>query len=274
VIKIEGYIKLFRHIIDNPIYTKSPLYLKVFERLILEANHKCIRIPYNKITKLIKRGEKLTSIRQISEWVAWYERGILRSPNPKTISEILNWLVENNMIEIYNKGNTQVTVKNGKKQNESNNRETHYNIVNYCIYQSKEHDESNSQVTTKFPTKINEGIQQLDTNKNVKNKKNVKNNISNEILYGEFQKVKLTTEEYEKLLKLLKNQTQEYIDRLDGYIASKGVKYKSHYATILNWHRKDEKDKEGKNAEHNGDNGKYEIKADGNKYDKWGNIIF
>jgi hypothetical protein len=57
--------------------------------------------------------------------------------------------------------------------------------------------------------------------------------------YGEFENVLLTVEEYEKLLNTLGNQTQSYIDRLDGYIASKGVKYKSHYATILNWWRKD-----------------------------------
>ena len=29
------------------------------------------------------------------------------------------------------------------------------------------------------------------------------------------------------------------IDSLDGYIASRGDKYKSHYATILNWERMD-----------------------------------
>jgi predicted phage replisome organizer len=61
--------------------------------------------------------------------------------------------------------------------------------------------------------------------------------------YGEFSNVKLTIEEYQKLINLLGTQTQSYIDRLDGYIASKGAKYKSHYATILNWYRKDEKDR-------------------------------
>ena len=30
-----------------------------------------------------------------------------------------------------------------------------------------------------------------------------------------------------------------YIEKLSSYIASKGKKYKSHYATILNWSRKD-----------------------------------
>ena len=174
---MDGWIKLYREIVNKDIYVQPPLYLKVFERLVMEANRSCKRIPYNKGTKLIKRGERLTSIRQIAEWVGWYERGIFKIPNPKTISDILVWLAKKEMVEIYNKNscyvnyesNSQVTVKNGKRQNKSNTQETHYNIVNYCIYQSKEGDESNNQVTVKFPAKINEGIQQLDTNKKGKN---------------------------------------------------------------------------------------------------------
>ncbi len=148
-----GYIKLHRIIVTKDIYLKPPLYLRVFERLIIEANHRCKRIDYGKGTKLIKRGERLTSIRQIAEWVGWYERGIFRTPNPKTIAEILNWLIKKEMIEIYNKGNSQ---------------ETHYNIVNYCIYQAADDNESNSQVTVNGAVRK----QQTDTNKNVKNVNN------------------------------------------------------------------------------------------------------
>ena len=54
--------------------------------------------------------------------------------------------------------------------------------------------------------------------------------------YGELEHVKLTEEEYSKLLsKLGENSTIELIFELDTYIGSKGVKYKSHYATLLNW---------------------------------------
>lgn len=58
--------------------------------------------------------------------------------------------------------------------------------------------------------------------------------------YGEFSKVLLTDEEYQKLAeRLSKSSTDSYIGQLDSYIASKGVSYKSHYVTILNWARKD-----------------------------------
>lgn len=57
--------------------------------------------------------------------------------------------------------------------------------------------------------------------------------------YGEFKNVLLTPEEYAKLEK---SNLLTYIDKLSSYIASKGKKYKSHYATILNWSRDDKKD--------------------------------
>lgn len=155
---MKGFIKLHRDIVNSDIYQMPPLYLRVFERLLLEANHEDAYIPYREkstnITgkKLIKRGERLTSIRHISEWVGWYERGIFKVPNPKTITTILDWLTQNNMIQIYNQGNRQ---------------ETHYNIVNYCVYQDNTSDESNTQVTEKK--------QSTDINKNDKNVKNDKN---------------------------------------------------------------------------------------------------
>ena len=53
--------------------------------------------------------------------------------------------------------------------------------------------------------------------------------------YGEFQHVKLTDEEYEKLEKRLGQRACKlYIDKLDLYIEQFGKdKYKSHYATML-----------------------------------------
>jgi len=142
--RTNGHVKLHRAITISPIYTKPPLYLRVFERLILEANWRCKRIPFGKGTLLIKRGECLTSIRQIADWVAWYERGVLRTPNPKTIHEILDWLIGENMIEMVDRSNSQVT---------------HYNVVNYCEYQSQEAIE------------VTEGKQSLDTNNNINKEK-------------------------------------------------------------------------------------------------------
>lgn len=54
--------------------------------------------------------------------------------------------------------------------------------------------------------------------------------------YGEFQNVLLTKEEYRKLEK---SNLLPYIEKLSSYMASKGKRYKNHYATILTWSRKD-----------------------------------
>lgn len=56
--------------------------------------------------------------------------------------------------------------------------------------------------------------------------------------YGEYNNVLLTDEEYQKLSAEY-SDLAERIERLSSYVASTGKKYKSHYATIRNWARKD-----------------------------------
>lgn len=56
--------------------------------------------------------------------------------------------------------------------------------------------------------------------------------------YGEYSNVLLSDEELEKLRAEISN-VNDYIERLSSYIASTGKVYKSHYATIRNWYRKD-----------------------------------
>ena len=82
------------------------------------------------------------------------------------------------------------------------------------------------------------GIPQVDTGKDrLELDKNNKKEINKEkSKYGEFNNVMLTEEEYAKLEK---SNLLPYIEKLSSYIASKGKKYKSHYATILNWSRKE-----------------------------------
>jgi hypothetical protein len=63
-------------------------------------------------------------------------------------------------------------------------------------------------------------------------------NIKSKTRYAD--KVNLTTEEYEKLVKQFGEvQTKEKIERLSLYKCSTGRTYSSDYFTILNWHRKD-----------------------------------
>lgn len=56
--------------------------------------------------------------------------------------------------------------------------------------------------------------------------------------HGEYNNVLLTDDELEKLKDEFPDWEQR-VDRLSSYVASTGKSYKSHYATIRNWARKD-----------------------------------
>lgn len=64
--------------------------------------------------------------------------------------------------------------------------------------------------------------------------------------YGEFNNVLLTDDEHDKLKERFPYDLAKRIERLSGYVASTGKKYKSHYATIINWAKKDKETAKGK----------------------------
>ena len=70
--------------------------------------------------------------------------------------------------------------------------------------------------------------------------------------YGEMDNVLLNDSEMEKLKDKFPNDYEERIDKLSLYIAQKGKKYKSHYATILSWARRD--DKQGQTSKNGSQN--------------------
>lgn len=57
--------------------------------------------------------------------------------------------------------------------------------------------------------------------------------------HGEYSNVLLTDEELDKLKAEYPGDWQARINKLSEYIASTGKAYKSHYATIRSWARKD-----------------------------------
>ena len=62
--------------------------------------------------------------------------------------------------------------------------------------------------------------------------------------YGEFQNVRLKEEEFEKLKAKFPTDYKDRIEALSVYMRSRGKTYKDHYATILNWARKEQKEKD------------------------------
>lgn len=65
--------------------------------------------------------------------------------------------------------------------------------------------------------------------------------------YGEFGNVKMTTAEFEKFVQAVgAERANALIEELSSYLASSGKRYKSHYATLLNWGRRKDKESEPK----------------------------
>ena len=96
--------------------------------------------------------------------------------------------------------------------------------------------QGNTQGNTQVNTQVN--TQTVPLNKLNKTKQDKKEKNIKKEKYGQLQNVALTAEEFEKL-KAEYPDYEERIERLSLYIGSKGDKYKSHYATIKNWARKD-----------------------------------
>jgi hypothetical protein len=62
-------------------------------------------------------------------------------------------------------------------------------------------------------------------------------------ILGEFKNVHLSEDELQKLNSSLgKEKAEDLIERLSSYMVSSGKGYNSHYATLLNWSRKDQKE--------------------------------
>lgn len=96
-------------------------------------------------------------------------------------------------------------------------------------------------------TEIDKGcvqsVSKMDTQISIDKNRLDKNSIGKEKrAHGFFANVLLTDDEMQKLAVEIPNY-EDYIERLSHYIESSGKKYKSHYATILSWHRKDDEEK-------------------------------
>lgn len=152
-----GWISIHRKIQDNLIWNDKP-----FNRgaawidLLLLANHEDRQVLFNGNAIQVKRGEKITSLRQLSERWGW---------SITKVKKFLNLLNEEKMISY-----------------KSDSKKTVYSIVNYEVYQDNENTKSNTEITLKEnrnKAEINQKeIKKKQTimNNNINNLNNVNNN--------------------------------------------------------------------------------------------------
>lgn len=204
-----GWIKLYRQIRESSIWDDD----EPFDRrsawidLLMMVNHEDKRILFNGKMITVKAGQKITSVRKLSDRWKWSKDKTLR---------FLMLLESENMI----------TKKSDYKR-------TLLTIVNYGKFQgSCDTDKDSDKDTHKDTDK--------DTHKpqtrNIRNKEIKKKNI-----YGANQNVLLSDDELSKLKEHFPNDYLKRIDDLSYYIASTGKAYKSHYMTLENWARKESK---------------------------------
>ena len=123
----------------------------------------------------------------------------------------------------------------------------HWRINNYLRsdrYKETTYIEEKAELTVEDNgsyTKNNDGIpvgipmvDQCDTQNSI-GKDSIEKNI-----YGEFKNVRLKEEEFEKLKAKFPTDYKDRIEALSVYMRSRGKTYKDHYATILNWARKEQ----------------------------------
>lgn len=95
----------------------------------------------------------------------------------------------------------------------------------------------------------NDGL--LENIENQSNNNDTKKEPENKAVkhkHGEYNNVLLTDEELEKIKALFPGDWQERIERLSEYVASTGKRYKSHYATIRSWARRNGNNSNGGKA--------------------------
>lgn len=207
----EGYIKLYRKMMKWGWYTDTNAKCVFLHLLFLAQYEACF---YRGVK--LDVGQAVTSIREIAT-----QTGI----SVQSVRTALDHLKSTQEITHLPHGKFSV-----------------FTVKNYSEYQG-DNTTSNNQVTQNQHSANTDPYIKKSRSQEIKNIK--EKNISIEILkkkFGEFENVMLTGEEHEKLVDSLGDiGAKEYIERLSSYLAQSGRRYRSHYATLLNWWRKDGK---------------------------------
>jgi hypothetical protein len=238
---VAGYIKDHRKELESDIWLMPPLYHRAWQWLKYNVNHSDNEIPMRDGSRmLIKRGQRLTSVRDIAKGISWYEGKKYKEPNPKTISAILDWMIKTNMILI--------------TRGQSNREYTLITLINYEVYNEKE-SQGNSKVTPD-----GEGREQLaDINNNDKEllkndkKKTLKDytpefdefwnvyprKISKSVAFTKWKKI-IKTESFDFLMQCVSNYAKEcemkktadeYIKHPSTFLEKE--RYKDYYLLVI-----------------------------------------
>jgi len=219
---MEGWIKLHREIMDSQVF-KNPNINKVWIYCLCSASSKPFDAVVGSQTIHLKEGQFVFGVLKASEIL-----DIPKSSLHRYMSKLKEW---------------------GCISIRPTNKYSVVTVLNWNLYQG-----SVAKVGNKKSYKSVGNHRGLgDKTSKVGSKWEADGNIQEykediyKAEYGEFNNVLLTDAEYKKLREKFPDTYNDWIERLSTYVESSGRKYKSHYATILNWVRKEANDKRGDN---------------------------
>ena len=148
-----GWISIHRKIQQSDIWLDKEPFDKrsAWIDLIMMANHEDKQILFNGKFIEVKRGEKITSLKQLSDRWRW---------STGKVKRFLNLLESGSMIELKTK-----------------RRYTSYKVVNYNVYQNEDIDKRNKD-ETKSKRSRNEDETKTETNNNINNELIMNNNTT------------------------------------------------------------------------------------------------
>ncbi len=222
--KNKGWISLYRSIQDHWLYKEKRKFSK-FEAwidLLLEANHKDNRFPLGNEIVECKRGQLVTSIRQLCDRWRW--------SNTKVVN-FLKLLQDDKMITYFSDTKkTVITIENYNDYQDVNDRETYQKRRNNDAITTRKHTNNNDNNDN------NDNKSSSTTEEIEKDNQNDISLIANEFEQNGFGTINFTVKEM--IIDLLNEYSTEWIQEAIK-IAVKNNKRKLSYVEgiLQNWRR-------------------------------------
>lgn len=150
-----SWLKLYRKLRQSRVWQRSPLCRCLWLEILLCADW--------------KTGSFETTVRALCEALAWTERNVVKTPNPKTVHEILKWMAEGQdpmivlqTLSVTSDGNKGPGAESNKP---SAPRRTLVTVCNWSTYQdtpsprkgAKVTRQDSEQVTVKVTSRVYNG---------------------------------------------------------------------------------------------------------------------